>query len=410
LFYRLPNLYSQTAFAASDTTIIKLSEPDLNGRISLEQAIKNRRSIRQFTVKPLKMNQIAQLCWSAQGITDEEEGLRAAPSAGAIYPIQLYVVLPDGLYLYYPADHTLEKQINSDIRPMLYAASFRQQVVQDSACIFIISASTKKIEAKYRGRGERFTCLEAGHIAQNIHLQAVTLGLGSVPIGDFAPKSVAAICKFPEELEPLYLICTGNPVKKPHLDPAISGDSIVIPPIKRPVNIRSKRAVIIVANKYFDNLEYFNVEETFQIAGLVPDIASSVTGEIKGAARETVTATILARDIKVDDYDAFVFIGGSGAKEYFNDNNILNLVRQANEKKKILAAIGIAPGILARADVVRSKKVASFPSQRRYLLDAGADWQRTELEVDDNIITASGYNSARRFGAAVLTALRQQDK
>jgi SagB-type dehydrogenase family enzyme len=410
LFCCSANLFSQAAPVAPVITTIKLPEPELNGRVSLEQAIKNRRSIRQFTAKPLKIDQIAQMCWSAQGITDEEEGLKAAPSAGAIYPIQLYVVLPDGLYLYYPPDHILEKQINKDIRPMLYTASFKQQVVQDSPCIFIISASARKVEAKYRGRGERFTCLEAGHIAQNIHLQAVTLGLGSVPIGGFAAKSVAGICKLPEEFEPLYLICTGNPIKKPSIAPAISGDPIVIPAIKRPVNIRSKRVVVIVAKKYFDNLEYFNVEETFQIAGLGPDIASSAIGEVKGVGRNSIMATMLVGNINVDDYDAFVFIGGTGVKEYFNDNNVLNLVRQANEKKKILAAIGTAPGILARANVVRNKKVASFPSQRKDLLDAGADWQRTDLEVDDNIITASGSNAARRFGSAVLVALRQQDK
>jgi SagB-type dehydrogenase family enzyme len=411
LFCCSANLFSQVAPVSPVITTIKLPEPDLNGKVSLEQAIKNRRSIRQFTAEPLKINQIAQLCWSAQGITDEKKGFRAAPSAGAIYPMQLYVVLPDGLYLYYPASHTLEKEINSDIRPMLYTASFRQQVVQNSPCIFIISGSVKKIEAKFRGRGERFICLEAGHIAQNIHLQAVTLGLGSVPIGGFDPKSVAAICKLTEELEPLYLICTGNPIEKPSLVPAVSVGRAVAPAIKQPVDIRTKRVVIIVAKQYFDDTEFFGAEEAFKIAGIQPDIASSMTGEIKSfERRNTVTATVLVKDIKVDDYDAFVFIGGPGASEYFDDNNVLRLVRQANAKKKILAASYIAPGIFARADIVRNKKVASSPSQRSKLIDAGADWKNTDLEIAGNIITASGPNAARRFGIAVLAALRQQNE
>ncbi len=409
-FCCLLNLLSQTAFAASGATIIKLSEPDLNGRISLEQAIKNRRSIRQFTPEPLKIDQIAQLCWSAQGITDEEKGLRAAPSAGAIYPIQLYVVLSDGLYLYHPTDHTLEKKINSNIKPMLYTASFKQQAVQDSPCIFIISAYERKIEAKYRGRGEKFSRLEAGHIAQNIHLQAVTLGLGSVPVGAFAPKSVAGICNLPEGLEPLYMICTGNPIEKPSLLPAVLSGRAVASEIKRPSGIRSKRVVIIVAEKRFNDSEYFGVEETFQIAGLRPDIASSVIGEVKGIGRSIITATKLVGDIKVDDYDAFIFIGGIGAKQYFKHSTVLRLVRQANEQKKILAAIGNAPGIFARARIVSNKKVTSSPSERGKLIDAGADWKRTELEITDNIITANDSDVARRFGSAILSALRQQNQ
>ena len=417
LFCFSAGLYSQVMPPGSVVTTIRLPEPALNGKVSLEQAIKNRRSIRQFTAEPLKITQIGQLCWSAQGITDEEKGFRAAPSAGAIYPMQLYVVLPDGLYLYLPQEHSLEKQINGDIRPMLRTATFEQQVVQNSPCSFVIAGSVKKIEAKYRGRGEKFTYLEAGHIAQNIHLQAVSLGLGSVPLGAFDPKSVAAICKLPENLEALYLVCTGNPTEKPVLEPIIASVPAAVPAARLTDDIQTKRVVIIVASKYFNDKELFGAEHALQIAGIQPVFASSVVGEVKGIERNTITATMLVKDIKADDYDAFVFIGGTGAKEYFDNKDVLKLVRAVNEKNKILAAIGIAPAVFAYADIVKGRNVASFTSQRRKLLDAGAEWKNTSLEIDGNMITASGPDadrsmagspeSAQRFGTAILSMLRQ---
>jgi SagB-type dehydrogenase family enzyme len=411
---------AQPVATAPIITTIKLPEPDLNGKVSLEQAIKNRRSIRQFTAEPLKINQIGQLCWSAQGITDPNRGLRAAPSAGALYPIQLYVVLPDGLYLYSPQGHSLEKQINGDIRPMLSTAAFGQKVVQNSPCIFIISGSTRKIEVKYRGKGEKFTYLEAGHIAQNIHLQAVALGLGSVPLGAFDPKSVAGICKLTEELEPLYLVCTGNPTVKPALESVVAAAPVSPLAVRPADDIRTKRVVIIVASKYFNDIEFFGAEDALQIAGVQDVVASSVIGEIKGIGRNTVTATVLVRDIKVDDYDAFVFIGGPGAREYFDNKNVLNLVRSANGENKILAAIGIAPAIFAYADIVKGKNVASFSSQRGKLIGAGAKWKNTSLEINGNMITSNGPDTgladggdpdtAQRFGTAVLRMLRQQSE
>jgi len=408
---------AQPLTAVPVVTTIQLPEPDLNGSISLEQAIKNRRSIVQFTAEPLKINQISQLCWSAQGITDPNKGLRAAPSAGNLYPMQLYVVLSDGLYLYSPQGHSLEKQINGDIRPMLSTAAFGQQVVQNSPCTFIISGSVRKLEAKYRGRGEKLIYLETGHIAQNIHLQAVSLGLGSVPIGVFDPKSAAAICKLTEDLEVLYLVSTGIPTVKPVLEPAVT-TAPVSPPAVQPTNdIRTKRVVIIMPKEYFNDDELFGVEDTFQAAGVQFVVASSVIGEIKGISRNVVTSDMLVKDIKVDDYDAFVFIAGPGMRAYLYDKDSVNLVRQANEKYKILAAINNAPAIFAEAGIVKGRTITSFTAQRKKLMDSGAKWRNTSLEVDGNIITASGPDDAQisaggisvaqRFGTAIVRLLRQ---
>jgi SagB-type dehydrogenase family enzyme len=409
-FCCLPFLFSNNTCAAPAVETIRLPEPKLNGSFSIEQVIAARRSVREFTDEQLKINQLGQLCFAADGITDREKNLRSAPSAGAIYPMRIDVVLPDGLYSYDPDSHSLTRELGMDIRPMLYIASFRQQVVQKAPCILIISGSARKIEVKYRGRGERFILLEAGHIAQNILLQAVAEGLGSVPIGGFDPKSVVRICKFTEEFEPLYLICLGTPAEKPSLAPAIPAAPLPAPATEQPFDIRTKKIVIIIPKLRFNDMGFFGVQEACQISGVQSDIASSVTGEIKGQERNIVTSTVLIRDINVDNYDAFVFIGGPGVREYFDDQNVLKLVRSANQKKKILAAIYNAPGIFAAADVVRGKTVASFVSERRNLVSAGADWKNTDLEISGNIITANNPEAARRFGAAILSTLRLQAK
>ncbi|MHB9070713.1 MAG: nitroreductase family protein [Sedimentisphaerales bacterium] len=395
-------------FAADE--IIRLPEPKLNGSYSLEQLIAARRSVREFTDEQVKINQLSQLCFAAQGITDKEKKLRAAPSAGAIYPMQVHAVMPDGLYLYDPAAHTLIKKLSTDIRPMLFVASFRQQVVQKAPCTIIISGSARKIEAKYRGKGERFITLEAGHIAQNLHLQAVAEGLGSVPIGSFDSKSVARICNFTEEYEPLYLISLGTPAQKPALEQLAAA-----PQAGRgapaPAGLDAMRVVVIVPAMYFSDMEFFGVQETLQLVGIIPDIAAMTIEEMKSQnRRDIVKPNVLIKDINVDDYDAFIFVGGPGVREYISSQTILRLVRAANEKKKIIAAIDNAPGIFAMAGIVKGKTVASFPSEHKKLITAGAIWKNSDVEVDGNIITAANPDSARRFGAAVIGALRQQTK
>jgi protease I len=144
------------------------------------------------------------------------------------------------------------------------------------------------------------------------------------------------------------------------------------------------------------------------MGGAKLDVASSITGDIKGMDLNTVTATILVKDIKVDDYDAFIFISSQNILEYLNNQDVLRLIRQANEKKKILAAIEMAPAIFAHAGIVRGKNVASFLAQRAVLVDAGANWENNALDVDGNLITANDPQVSSRFGAAILDALRRQ--
>jgi len=190
---------------------ISLPKPSTDSDISLEYTIEKRRSVRRFKRDDLTLKQIGQLLWAAQGITDKRRGFRAAPSAGALYPMELYVVKKDGLYHYLPQSHQIERLRDKDLRRELSKAALGQKCVLDAPVDIIICAVFERVTSKYGRRGIRYTHIEAGHIAQNIHLQAVSLGLGSVPIGAFLDEEVINILNLPEKEKPLYIIAVGYP-------------------------------------------------------------------------------------------------------------------------------------------------------------------------------------------------------
>lgn len=196
--------------AAPGDNEMPLPAPNLQGEMSLEEAIANRRSVREFTDEPLSFNEISQLLWAAQGTTDPR-GLRSAPSAGALYPLELYVATAEGAYHYLPRGHALQVVWEEDRRPDLWEAGLKQSALQEAAAILVVTAVYQRTEAKYGERAERYVKLEAGHAAQNILLQAVALELGAVPIGAFYDDQVQAALALPGDHLPLYLIPVGHP-------------------------------------------------------------------------------------------------------------------------------------------------------------------------------------------------------
>jgi len=186
-----------------------LPPPICDGAMSLEAAIAARRSLREFTGEPLTRGQIGQLCWAAQGVTEPREGLRSAPSAGALYPIELYVVTPSGVLHYDPAAHTLRTHLRGDLRRPLERAALNQRWVGSASACFVVAAEVSRTARKYGQRALRYCLLEAGHVAQNLHLQAVALGLGSVAVGAFEDEKVAALLQLPRGRQVLYLVPVG---------------------------------------------------------------------------------------------------------------------------------------------------------------------------------------------------------
>jgi SagB-type dehydrogenase family enzyme len=189
---------------------IQLPSPRHHGPSSLEETLSKRRSIRTYTEASLKQEDISQLLWAAQGITDSS-GKRTAPSAGALYPLEIYLVTGEGSYHYQPEQHSLLVKSQEDKRSALYQAASRQQAVLHAPAVFVVTAVYARTITKYGPeRSPRCVHMEAGHAAQNLLLQAVSLGLAGVPMAGFDDKQVQKVLSLPEDHAPLYLIPVGH--------------------------------------------------------------------------------------------------------------------------------------------------------------------------------------------------------
>ncbi len=188
--------------------VIQLPEPASDGGMSVEAALAKRESVRHFTSVPLTLSLLSQILWAAQGITRNWGG-RTAPSAGALYPLELYLALLDGFFHYIPRNHQLMHISESNFIEDLAAVALGQQCIRESSAVVVIAAVYKRIEQKYGRRGERYVKVEAGHAAQNILLQAVSQGIGAVPVGAFY-EDVRMVLSLPSDHEPLYLIPLGH--------------------------------------------------------------------------------------------------------------------------------------------------------------------------------------------------------
>ena len=188
---------------------IQLPKPYLVGKKCLEECIFERESIRRFKEKEIEIEKISQILWSAQG----KKGFkRTVPSAGATYPLEIYVSLKNqGLFLYNLEKHKLEQLTEIDIGRELADASLHQNFIYEAPLNIIICAIFSRTCNRYGDRGIRYVFIEVGHCAQNIHLEAVALGLGSVPIGAYNDEKVKKLLNLPDKIEPLYIIPIGYP-------------------------------------------------------------------------------------------------------------------------------------------------------------------------------------------------------
>lgn len=188
---------------------IKLPEPKVLGKMTVEEALLRRRSERSFLPNDLTLEQISQLLWSAQGITEKSWGFRTAPSSGALYPLTIYVLKKDGVFQYVPDGHKLVEISTEDKRASLVRASLGQGYIAEAPLVMVVAGNFRICEAKYGQRAYRYMSMEIGHVAENVQLQAVALGLVSVPIGAFWDDVVAKALELPETQDPFYVIPIG---------------------------------------------------------------------------------------------------------------------------------------------------------------------------------------------------------
>lgn len=205
--------------------LVVLPAPRFDGAVSVEEALQNRRSIRSYTDEPLTLADVSQLLWAAYGITRTLEkmpafvrgGFRAAPSAGARFPLELYIAafnvtdLPAGIYWYNSEAHELIRIAEGDRRSEVSEASFDQSHFETASAAIIYSAVFERTTVKYGQRGrERYVCMDLGHSAENVYLQAYTLRIGTCAIGAFTDLWIKKACRMTRDEEPIYIMPLGK--------------------------------------------------------------------------------------------------------------------------------------------------------------------------------------------------------
>jgi SagB-type dehydrogenase family enzyme len=208
-------MISTSSNRAQNTESLRLPPPSFMGRVTVEDAFSRRQSTRNYSGEALQLSEISQLAWAAQGITDKD-GRRTVPSAGALYPLEIYFAswnvkeLPAGVYHYQPGTHSLVTILTGDRRRLLGTAALLQESVFKSSAVMVIAADFSRTSAKYGKRGKRYVYAEAGHAAQNVYLQAVSMQLGTVTIGAFHNGLVKTVLHLPEREEALFLMPLGK--------------------------------------------------------------------------------------------------------------------------------------------------------------------------------------------------------
>jgi SagB-type dehydrogenase family enzyme len=200
-----------------------LPVPITDSNVSVERALTNRRSRRQFRNRSISKAQLSQILWSAYGITSPvpdspglRGGLRTAPSAGALYPLEIYAVIGNvegiepGVYRYISEEHRIIRIVDRDVRNELSEAALGQTMVRDAPASVFYSAVFERTTGTYGERGRNYVYIELGHSAQNIYLQAESLQLGTCAIGAFTDDRVRQILRLPANEEPLYLMPIGH--------------------------------------------------------------------------------------------------------------------------------------------------------------------------------------------------------
>jgi SagB-type dehydrogenase family enzyme len=197
-----------------DGNLIKLPAADKSGGMSLNEALNMRRSARSYEQSPLNIGQVSQLLWSAQGINNDN-GFRTSPSAGATFPLEIFVMsnniagLEKGIYHFNPFENTLELVRPGNFSSELMRASLSQAMITDAALVMIFAAVFERTTRRYDERGIRYVYNEVGHASQNVHLQAAALNLGTVVIGAFVDEDVEAVLNLGDDLRVLYMMPVG---------------------------------------------------------------------------------------------------------------------------------------------------------------------------------------------------------
>jgi protease I len=382
---------------ASQLKLIQLPDASMSSAVSVEQALLGLRSLEALGNQRLDVPKISQLAWAIQKATvapgPNPLGPAAAPTE--LVAMKAYFVLPDGLYLYNPLEHTLQQINNEDMREAMAAALMNQTGAPTGGCQIILAASPQDFGKRYGARARTVMLLQAGQMSRNLQLEAVAQGLTFISIDAVDAAAIRRVTRILRTLEPVYAAFVGYPAGQA---PSTTGDQ---------ARTSQATALLVVLPQGFQDEELMMTKRALEQAGVQVLIASTRMGGLTGMLGGTIRADLLVNQANLDNFNAVVFIGGVGTIESLNNPTILGLARQAATKRKVLAAIGTAPSILASAGVLKGARVTAYISEQGRIAQGGAMYTGNPVEKDGLAITATGPQAVPRFAQAILDTLAE---
>ena len=382
---------------ASRLKMIQLPEPSTTSAVSVEQALLELRNLPAPGNQRLEMPKISQLAWALQRATVAVGVNSAGPAAVPIEvaAMKVYFVLPDGVYLYSPLDHTLQQIDDQDVREAMAAALLNQTGAPTGGCQIILAASPQDFNKRYGTRARTVMPLQAGLMARSLQLEAVAQGLTFVSIDSVEPAALRRVVRILRTLEPLYVAFVGYPAGQ---TPSTASEQ---------TRASQATVLLVVPSQGFQDEEFLMTKRGLEQAGAQVLTASTRMGLLTGMLGGTTRADLLLNQANLDNFSAVVFIGGIGTMDLLNSPVVSGMVRQAVARRKVLAAVGTAPSILAGAGALKGARATAYLSEQARIVQGGAAYTGNAVEKDGLTITATGALAVPAFVRAIVDALAE---
>ena len=382
---------------ASKLKIIQLPEPATSSAVNVEQALLALHNLPVPGNQRLDLPKISQLAWAIQKVivapTTNTTGAAAAPTE--ITAMKVYFVLPDGVHLYNPLDHTLQQVDDQDVREAMTAALMNQTGAPTGGCQVVLAASAQDYNRRYNARGRTVMALQAGQMARSMQLEAVAQGLTFLSVDAVDAAAVRRVIRVLRTQEPLFVAFVGYPVGQTL---STAGEQT-----------RASQATVlfVVPPQGFQDEEFLTTKRGLEQAGAQVLIASTRMGLLTGMLGGTTRADLLLNQANLDNFSAVVFIGGVGVIDSLNSPVVAGVVRSAVAKRKVLAALGTAPSILAGAGALKGARATAYLSEQARLVQGGALYTGNPVERDGLTVTATGALAVPVFVRTIVEAVAE---
>ncbi len=379
---------------------LELPQPSTVGSYSLEQLLTADMQFDDFTDQPLSLDAISQLLWAGQGIVDPNTRRRTVYAQKDIDPIELYLVIKNGIYVYQPENEIILKTSGRDIRRSLSMAAGNESALLNAPCTIVIAASADKLSRKYSENAQKILYMLTGQVAQNMHLQAVSMGLAMKTTPVFDQSRVKSALEISPTQQPVYMASFGYP--PPGQVPKLKQ----IPPVQQEQTLPPvKRAVILIPDDRIVDREFFDIFDILQIADIEVEVAAPAMKRYRTDRRGWIDPSMVYAQVNVEDFDAVVLVSGLRASVNVRSNPIIPIIRRAATLNKVVGAIGRSVRFLAHADIIENVQVTGSQGYFTVLRSAGAVYTNAKFERDGNIVTGQDYNYSAQFVKLIDEAL-----